>query len=129
MLEVVAQILAIVTLRTDLATTGSPSRTTLQASGHSINLHRIYGRDPSVNGMMSAFWSLAASTELRSTFYRFTSEADIVDLISRADCPLASRHGWTQAHIRLEAILKIRAWAADDREHAVHGAADDLQAL
>ena len=52
-------------------------------------LNKGYGRDPAVNGLLSAFWSLAARHSWRPTFYRVTSEANIADPILRADCALA----------------------------------------
>ena len=63
---------------------------------------------------------MAALHSWRPTFYRVTSEANIADLISRADCTLAVRHGWTHTNTKLEAVLEILA---------VHRAASDLSAL
>ena len=78
---------------------------------------------------MSAFWALAARQSWRPFFFRVTSEANIADPISRADCTLAVRHGWTQADTNLEAVLDILAWAADDLEYAVQRAAADLASV
>ena len=61
--------------------------------------------------------------------YRVTSEANIADPISRADCTLAFRLNWMQADTPLDRSLEILAWAADDLEYAVHGAAHDLSTL
>ena len=89
-------------------------------------LNKGYGRDASVNGLLPAFWALAARQSWRPTFFRVTSEANIADPISRPDCTLAVRQGWTQADTNLEAVLDILAWAADGLEYAVHRAAADL---
>ena len=92
-------------------------------------LNKGYGRDPAVNGLLSAFWSLAALHSWRPTFYRVTSKANIADPISRPDCTLAIRLEWKQADTPLDRILEILAWAADDLEYAVHGAARDLSTI
>ena len=117
MLEVLAQILAVVTLADYLG------------KDWVAFINKGYGRDAAVNGLLFAFWSLAATRSWRPTFCRVTSEANIADPISQADCALAVRHGWSQADTNLTGILEILAWAADEIEYAVHRAASDLQAL
>ena len=116
-LEVLAQILAVVTLADYLG------------EDWVAFINKRYGRDAAVNGLLFAFWSLAATRSWRPTFYRVTSEANIADPISQADCTLAVRHGWSQADTNLTNILEILAWAADEMEYAGHRAASDLQAL
>ena len=81
-------------------------------------LNKGYGRDSSENGLLSAFWSLAAMHSWRPVLYRVTSEANIADLISRADCTLAVRHGWaTGGHTPRPGPRN----PADDIAYAVHG--------
>ena len=126
MLEVLAQILAVVTLADIL---GEDWVAFIDNAAGQWALNKGYGRDPSVNGLLSAFWSLAAMHSWRPTFYRVTSEANIADPISRADCTLAIRLGWKQAETPLDRILEILAWAADDLEYAVHRAASDLSTI
>ena len=126
MLEVLAQILAVVTLSAYLPEDWVAF---INNAAGQWALNKGYGRDASVNGLLSAFWAMAARQSWRPTFFRVTSKANIADPISRADCTLAVRHGWTQADTNLEAILDILAWAADDLECAVHRAASDLSSL
>ena len=123
MLEVLAQILAVVTLADTL---GEDWVAFIDNAAGQWALNKGYGRDPSVNGLLSAFWSLAAMHSWRPTFYRVTSEANIADPISRADCTIAIRLGWKQAETPLDRVLEILAWAADDLEYAIHRAASDL---
>ena len=126
MLEVLAQLSAVVTLARQLPCDWIAF---IDNAAGQWALNKGYGRDRSVNGLLSAFWSMAASHSWRPIFHRVTSEANIADPISRADCTLAVRHGWRQADTPLEQILDILAWAADDIAYAVHGAATDLSAL
>ena len=126
MLEVLAQILAVVTLAKHL---GEDWVAFIDNAAGQWALNKGYGRDPCVNGILSAFWSLAARHSWRPVFYRVTSEANIADPISRADCTMAVRLNWTQADTPLDRILEILAWAADDLEYAVHGAAEDLSTI
>ncbi|CAE7461631.1 unnamed protein product, partial [Symbiodinium pilosum] len=86
MLEVLAQILAVVTLADAL---GEDWVAFIDNAAGQWALNKGYGRDPSVNGLLSAFWSLAAMHSWRPTFHRVTSEANIADPISRADCVIA----------------------------------------
>ena len=113
MLEVLARILAVVTLSGLL---GEDWVAFIDNAAGEWALNKGYGRDKAVNGLLSAFWSLAASRSWRPTFYRITSEANIADPISRADCALAVRRNWSQADTKLDQILEILAWAADDLE-------------
>ena len=108
MLEVLAQILAVVTLAEHL---GEDWVAFIDNAAGQWALNKGYGRDPGVNGILSAFWS------------------HIADPISRADCTLAVRLGWKQADTPLDCILEILAWAADDLEYAVHGVAADLSSI
>ena len=78
-------------------------------------LNKGYGGDAPVNGLLSA---LAAMRSWRPAFHRVTSEANIADPISRADCTLALRHGWTQADTNINAVFEILALAAADIEYA-----------
>ena len=123
MLEVLAQILAVVTLSDHLPEDWVAF---IDNAAGQWALNKGYGRESSVNGLLSAFWSMASLQSWRPTFFRVTSEANIADPISRADCTLAIRHGWKQANTKLDAILDILAWAADDLEYAVHRAGSDL---
>ena len=126
MLEVLAQILAVVTLADAL---GEDWVAFIDNAAGQWALNKGYGRDPSVNGLLSAFWSLAAMHSWRPTFHRVTSEANIADPISRADCVIAVRLGWKQADTPLDKILEILAWAADDLDYAIHRAAHDLSTI
>ena len=123
MLEVLAQILAVVTLSDHLPEDWVAF---IDNAAGQWALNKGYGRDSSVNGFLSAFWSMASLQSWRPTLFRVTSEANIADPISRADCTLAIRHGWKQANTKLDAILDIFAWAADDLEYVVHRAGSDL---
>ncbi|CAE7389000.1 unnamed protein product, partial [Symbiodinium pilosum] len=86
MLEVLAQILAVVTLADAL---GEDWVAFIDNAAGQWAFNKGYGRDPSVNDLLSAFWSLAAMHSWRPTFHRVTSEANIADPISWADCTIA----------------------------------------
>ena len=124
--EVLAQILAVVTLADVL---GEDWVAFIDNAAGQWALNKGYGRDPSVNGLLSAFWFLAAMHSWRPTFHRVTSEDNIADPISRADCTIAVRLGWKQADTPLDMILEILAWAADDLDYAIHRAAQNLSTI
>ena len=92
MLEVLAQILAVVTL------SDPPARKNWVAFIDNVAgqwaLNKGYGGDKAVNGLLSAFWSLAAIRSWRPTFYGVTSEANIADPISKPPAQIVFLFGW-----------------------------------
>jgi len=89
-------------------------------------LSKGYGKDPAINGMISAFWSLAAHQGWFVEFERVPSKANIADAVSRHYLSRARREGWTRANSPHDEILRIFAAAAKDIEFATTSAADDL---
>ena len=57
-------------------------------------LMKGYGRDPAVNGILAAFWGLAADRAWCPEFYRVPSASNVSDAISRGDDSRARREGW-----------------------------------
>ena len=81
-------------------------------------LNKGYGRDASVNGILAAFWSMAARHRCGPPSSE--SSPSLRGEHLRPHFPgrlhLAVGHGWRQGDARLEAIWEVRAWATDDLE-------------
>ena len=125
MLEVFAQVAALAAFATHLpgAVTAFIDNTAGQAA-----LSKGYGKDPAMNGLLAAFWALAARQGTMVDFRRVPSKANVADAVSRDDFDRARREGWTRVHIPASAIMHILAKAVDDLIYATDGAADDLLA-
>ncbi|OLP83053.1 hypothetical protein AK812_SmicGene36237 [Symbiodinium microadriaticum] len=125
MLEVFAQVAALAAFATHLpgAVTAFIDNTAGQAA-----LSKGYGKDPAMNGMLAAFWALAARRGTMLDFRRVPSKANVADAVSRDDFGRAWREGWTRVHIPASPIMHILAKAVDDLLYAVDGAAADLLA-
>ena len=89
-------------------------------------LTKGYGKDGAVNGMIAAFWSLAAHQGWLVEFERVPSKANVADAVSRDDFGRAMAEGWTRVHGPIDDILRIFAAAAADLEYATTDAADEL---
>ena len=92
-------------------------------------LTKGYGKDPAVNGILTAFWSLAARRNWQPFFGRVTSAANASDAVSRADTTRARREGWCRVHTPHHALLDVLAHAASDLEYASERAAVDLETI
>ena len=125
MLEVFAQVAALAAFATHLpgAVTAFIDNTAGQAA-----LSKGYGKDPAMNGMLAAFWALAARQGTMVDFRRVPSKANVADAVSRDDFGRARREGWTRVHIPASPIMHILAKAVDDLLYVVDGAAADLLA-
>ena len=123
MLEVLAHILAVVTLAKHL---GEDWVAFIDNAAGQWALNKGYGRDPAFNASSPPSGRWRPRHSWRPTFYRVTSEANIADPISSGGLYSGC---WQQADTPLDRILEILAWAADDLEYAVHGAAWDLSSI
>ncbi|CAE7676939.1 prtp, partial [Symbiodinium sp. KB8] len=85
-------------------------------------LSNWYGKDPAMNGMLAAFWALAARQGTIVDFRRVPSKANVADAVSRDDFGRARREGWTRVHVPASPIKHILAKAVDDLPYAVDGA-------
>ena len=56
-------------------------------------LRKGYGKDDAVNGVLTAFWSLAVHMSWDPDFNRVESKANISDAVSRADLTFAQAQG------------------------------------
>ena len=92
-------------------------------------LHKGYGKDTAVNGMLAAFWTLAARQAWRPAFERVVSKANTADAVSRADLTRAQTEGWTRVHTPATRVLQTMARAAKDMQYACTTAADDLACI
>ena len=104
MLEILAQLVAFVTFGAKLPTAiiAFIDNTAGQAA-----LTKGYGKDGAVNGVIAAFWSLAAHHGWLVEFERVPSKANVADAVSRDDFGRAVA-------------------AAADLEYATTDAADEL---
>ena len=125
MLEIFAQVAALAAFATHLPSTVTAfiDNTAGQAA-----LSKGYGKDPAMNGMLAAFWALAARQGTMVDFRRVPSKVNVADGVSRDDFGRARREGWTRVHIPASPIMHILAKAVDDLLYAVDGAAADLLA-
>ena len=89
-------------------------------------LTKGYGKDPAINGMISAFWNLAARRGWFVEFERVPSKANVADAVSRDDFSRARREGWTRTNSRDAEVMEILAKAVNDVEFANTTAADEL---
>ena len=123
MLEILAQLVAFVTFGAKLPTAiiAFIDNTAGQAA-----LTKGYGKDGAVNGMIAAFWSLAAHQGWLVEFERVPSKANVADAVSRDDFGRAMAEGWTRVHGPIDDVLRIFAAAAADLEYATTDAADEL---
>ncbi len=88
-------------------------------------LTKGYGRDPSVNNLVSFFWHLVARLELQVALTWVPSELNISDPISRGDMRLAHDHGWTSIPADLTSFYSIVVRCADDVYYATTLAVDE----
>ncbi len=88
-------------------------------------LTKGYGRDPSVNNLISFFWHLVARLELQVTLTWVPSELNISDPISRGDMRLAHDHGWISTPADLTFFYSIVVRCADDVYYATTLAVDE----
>ena len=89
-------------------------------------LTKGYGKDAAVNGMISAFWTLAARRGWFVEFERMPSKANVADAVSRDDFTRARREGWTRVNSRDAEVMAILAKAVGDIEFANTTAAEEL---
>lgn len=125
-LEIAAQIVALTAFCHELPTHWLAF---IDNTAGQFALHKGYGKDTAVNGMLAAFWTLAARKSWRPTFERVTSKANTADAVSRADLTRAAKEGWRRVHTPADRILTVMAWAAQDIHYACTRAADDLEAV
>ena len=92
-------------------------------------LTKDYSKDPAVNGILTAFWSLAARRNWQPFFELVTSAANTSDAVSRADTTRARREGWCRVRTPHSEVLEILAHGAGDLEHASERAAVDLESI
>ncbi|OLP91746.1 Cytochrome P450 144 [Symbiodinium microadriaticum] len=119
-LEIFAQVVALAAVSTHLL--GAVTAFIDNATGSGGDVYNGYGTDPAMNGMLAAFWALAARQGTVVDFRRVPSKANVADAVSRDDFDRARREGWTRV------IMHILAKVVDDLLYAVDGAADDLLA-
>ena len=89
-------------------------------------LTKGYGKDAAVNGVISAFWTLAARRGWFVEFERVPSKANVADAVSRDDFTRARREGWTRVNSRDDEVMTILAKAVGDIEFANTTAAEEL---
>ena len=89
-------------------------------------LTKGYGKDAAVNGMISAFWTLAARRGWFVEFERVPSKANVADAVSRDDFTRARREGWIRVNSRDDEVMAILAKAVGDIEFANTTAAEEL---
>ena len=89
-------------------------------------LTKGYGKDAAVNGMISAFWTLAARRGWFVEFERVPSKANVADAVSRDDLTRARREGWIRVNSRDDEVMAILAKAVGDIEFANTTAAEEL---
>ena len=89
-------------------------------------LTKGYGKDAAINGMISAFWNLAARQGWFVEFERVPSKANVADAVSRDDFSRARREGWIRTNSRDAEVMEIMAKAVNDVEFANTTAADEL---
>ena len=125
MLEVLAQILAVVTLADTLGEDWVAFIDNAAGLGAQQGIRsRPVGQRPPFRLLVPGGTAFMEAHLLQSNL-----GGNIADPISRADCAIAIRQGWKQANTPLDRILEILAWAADDLDYAIHGAARELSAI
>ena len=87
-------------------------------------LEKGYGRDQSINGVLAAYWSLAARMNWYPHFERVPSKANVSDGISRADLSRAIAEGWTRIHSPLSEVCHALRMAAGDVDRAINEVTD-----
>ena len=123
-LQMVAQIIALTAFGPILPTTWVAF---IDNVAGQFALMKGYGKDMAVNGILAAFWGMAALHDWQPHFERVTSAANIADAVSRADLSRAHRDGWTRVHTPADRILDILSWAASDMHYACTRAPRDLK--
>ena len=123
-LEVVAQIIALTAFSPILPTVWSAF---IDNMAGQFALMKGYGKDTAVNGILAAFWGIAARHDWQPHFERVTPAANIADAVSRADLSRAHRDGWTRVHTPADQILQILSRAATDMCYACDRAPRDLE--
>ena len=92
-------------------------------------LRQGYGKDDAVNGVLTAFWSLAVRLSWDPDFNRVESKANISDAVSRADLVFAKAQGWTRVHLPVLPIYIALARCSYDLDYAVDQAAAALHGI
>ena len=92
-------------------------------------LKKGYGRDMSVNGLLCFFWSFVARRQLTFAMEWVPSHLNISDPVSRHDCSIAERLGWTEAPALMDHLYKILGRCSRDLVYAASEAVDDCLKL
>ena len=88
-----------------------------------------YGRDGTINGLLSFFWSLVARLHIYVHFTWVPSEKNISDPVSRGSFELATEMNWTRIHLDLEPFYHILVKSANDIQYATSQAVEDCLKL
>ena len=78
-----------------------------------------YGKDCSINSIISMFWAAACQFNCDPWLERVSSKANISDGISRDDFSLAKIHNWVHLDIDFDAVWPILIQASEDIEFAL----------
>jgi hypothetical protein len=123
LLEIVAQVMAQVALARFLP----PSFVAfIDNEAGRFALAKGYGRDMSVNGVLAAYWALAAMQGWDPHFERVTSKANVSDAVSREDFSRAVAEGWVRLPSPARLVYELLAKTATDLDFAVGTAASEL---
>jgi hypothetical protein len=123
LLEIVAQVMAQVALARFLP----PAFVAfIDNEAGRFALAKGYGRDQSVNGVLAAYWALAARQGWDPHFERVTSKANVSDAVSREDFSRALAEGWTRLSSPASRVYELLAATASDLDFAVSEAAAAL---
>ena len=88
-----------------------------------------YGRDMSVNGLLCFFWSFVARRQLTFAMEWVPSHLNISDPVSRHDCSIAERLGWTEAPALMDQLYQILVKCSRDLVYAAGEAVDNCLRL
>jgi hypothetical protein len=78
-----------------------------------------YGKDPTMNSLLSIFWSHCATKRIHPSFQRVSTHANIADAVSREDFTTAQKEGWQRIHLDTKEILQEIQRATNDHERAL----------
>ena len=123
LLEIVAQVMAQVALARFLP---PAFVAVIDNEAGRFALANGYGRDSSVNGVLAAYWALAALQGWDPHFERVSSKANVSDAVSREDFSRADAEGWTRLPSPASRVYELLALTATDLDFAVGTAASEL---
>ena len=92
-------------------------------------LQKGYGKDPKVNTIITAFWSLAAHEAWFPAFQYVKSDLNISDPVSRHNTSFAENMGWDRLQVDTSALLLILEGFSQDPEASIQSLLNDLLSL